>query len=349
MPIVSPDGSIRRVVTQADVIRFLATHVDELGPLAGATVRACDGVVCLDGMDNKRSSRHCVHQASSSCSVLLVIAFCLPTWRKFHYTIESHRVVPAMQVGDVGLTSTDAGGTVPLTALVADVKAALPHPSVVAARAISESGSAESPSHHRSSSPPSASASGHGNPKPMNSSPLASSHSTSPSATSMTHKHDALSPRVAAGAHVAGTGTSPQRELGPSSRQLPRLVVARFTDHAIDVLLAMRNCGAAAAPVVDSYGAVAANVSLSDIKAIAKRGNFGALNLPLQAFFAELDKGVAPAMNPSIYVRSTTQIASLVLTLAATKIHQLYHVDANLHPVGCIRIVDVLRILVAGE
>ena len=71
-----------------------------------------------------------------------------------------------------------------------------------------------------------------------------------------------------------------------------------------------------------SAGAMAANVSLSDVKAIAKRANFAALQLPLGSFLAALDKAPA-AMNPSIYVRSNTQFASLVLTLAATKIHQV--------------------------
>jgi hypothetical protein len=40
VPIVSPDGSILRMLTQADVIRFLAAHVDELGPLGTVTVSA---------------------------------------------------------------------------------------------------------------------------------------------------------------------------------------------------------------------------------------------------------------------------------------------------------------------
>ena len=32
-------------------------------------------------------------------------------------------------------------------------------------------------------------------------------------------------------------------------------------------------------------------------------------------------------MNPSIYVKATTRFESMVLTLAATRIHQLYFVD----------------------
>ena len=83
----------------------------------------------------------------------------------------------------------------------------------------------------------------------------------------------------------------------------------------------MRQRGAPAAPVVDNYGAMAANLSLSDVKAIARKANFSALQLPLQQFFAAIDKGVT-AMSPSIYVRASTQLQSLILTLSATKIHQ---------------------------
>lgn len=51
-------------------------------------------------------------------------------------------------------------------------------------------------------------------------------------------------------------------------------------------------------------------------------------------------------MSPSIYVRASTPFSSLVLTLAATRIHQLYFVDERLHPVGCVRVSDVLKVLI---
>lgn len=54
-------------------------------------------------------------------------------------------------------------------------------------------------------------------------------------------------------------------------------------------------------------------------------------------------------MSPSIYVKANTQLQSLVLTLAATKIHQLYFVDDSLHPTGTVRVVDLLRLLVKED
>jgi CBS-domain-containing membrane protein len=125
------------------------------------------------------------------------------------------------------------------------------------------------------------------------------------------------------------------------------LVIARFSDKAIDVLQQMRMVGAPAASVIDSYGAMAANISFSDVKAIAKRANFAALQLPLSQFFnAEKAQN---AMNPSIYIKSSSRFESVVLTLAATKIHQLYFVDDALHPKGCVRIGDILRMLTKEE
>jgi len=69
------------------------------------------------------------------------------------------------------------------------------------------------------------------------------------------------------------------------------MVIARFTDKAIDVFSEMRAKQAHAAPVVDSYGSMAANLSFSDIKAIARRANFSALQLSVQQFFQAIEKG----------------------------------------------------------
>lgn len=126
------------------------------------------------------------------------------------------------------------------------------------------------------------------------------------------------------------------------------LVVARFSDRAFDILQAMRAHGAPAAPVVNAYGAIVCNISFSDVKAVARRANFAALQMPIAAFLNATDKPVE-AINPSIYVKATTQLQSMVLTLAATKIHQLYCIDDSLRPVGCVRISDILRVLTKEE
>lgn len=152
-------------------------------------------------------------------------------------------------------------------------------------------------------------------------------------------------------AHVDELGsmaTMTVGELGLADHSTDSLVVARFTDTAFDVLQSLRTKQSPAAPVVDSYGAMAANISFSDLKTIAKKGNFSALKLPIQQFLMAIEKG-SEVMSPSIYVKASTQFQSMVLTLAATKIHQLYFVDDALHPTGCVRIVDILRSLIAED
>lgn len=144
---------------------------------------------------------------------------------------------------------------------------------------------------------------------------------------------------VDAAAAAAGSGVADD-EASSSAH----LVIARFSDRAFDILTAMRAHGAPAAPVVNAYGAIVANISFSDVKAVARRANFGALQLPIAAFLNAVDKP-PEAINPSIYVKSATQLQSMVLTLAATKIHQLYAIDDALRPMGCVRISDILRLL----
>jgi hypothetical protein len=54
-------------------------------------------------------------------------------------------------------------------------------------------------------------------------------------------------------------------------------------------------------------------------------------------------------MNPSIYVKGSTLFTSMVLTLAATRIHQLYFVNDMMQPVGCVPITAILRLLVRED
>jgi predicted transcriptional regulator len=61
-------------------------------------------------------------------------------------------------------------------------------------------------------------------------------------------------------------GTMTITELGLAAKGGDDLVVARFSDKTVDVLNAMRLKHAPAAPVVDNYGAMVANLSFSDVK-----------------------------------------------------------------------------------
>lgn len=100
------------------------------------------------------------------------------------------------------------------------------------------------------------------------------------------------------------------------------LVVAKLNEKAMDVMQRIREAGSSAAPVVDEYGSMVTNLSVSDAKTIARRNHFDALQLPLSQFFVEIDKPMN-TVNPSIYTRPNSTLASVLLTLASTRIHQV--------------------------
>eukprot|EP01138_Halocafeteria_seosinensis_P001772 gb/GECG01001815.1/.p1 GENE.gb/GECG01001815.1/~~gb/GECG01001815.1/.p1 ORF type:complete len:957 (+),score=117.69 gb/GECG01001815.1/:1-2871(+) len=141
--------------------------------------------------------------------------------------------------------------------------------------------------------------------------------------------------------------TVSQLRLG-SDRENSGLVVAKLTDRAMDVMQQIREAGSSAAPVVDEYGSMITNLSVSDAKTIARRSHFDALQLPLSQFFVAIDKPLN-TVNPSIYTRPNSSLASILLTLASTRIHQIYFVGENLQPIGCIRGVDIIKLLLSQD
>lgn len=106
--------------------------------------------------------------------------------------------------------------------------------------------------------------------------------------------------------------TMAELHLGLRGRE-DSMVVARFTDKAIDVFSDMRAKNAPAAPVVDGYGAMAANISFSDIKAIARKANFSALQLSVQQFFQAIEKGseVRSACSSSLHTACCCRACTL--------------------------------------
>lgn len=137
-------------------------------------------------------------------------------------------------------------------------------------------------------------------------------------------------------------------DLGLERVSARHLVVARFEDRALDVFVRMRAAGCSAVPVLDRYGSLASNLSVSDGRAIAREAKLSALQLPVSAFFHEIDKAV-DIRSPSIYCRSADSVDRSIRTLAATRIHQVYFVDLTLRPTGILRVADLLRALVGED
>ena len=144
------------------------------------------------------------------------------------------------------------------------------------------------------------------------------------------------------------TRTLTLSDLGLDTAGAERLVVARFDERAIDVFRRMRRAGSSAVPVLDRYGSMSANLSMTDAKAVAKHASIGLLRLPLHAFFREI-ASARDIRSPSIYCRGADPLHRCIMTLAATRIHQVYFVDATVRPTGVLRVSDVLRVLLGEE
>ncbi|KAA0176656.1 hypothetical protein FNF27_01937 [Cafeteria roenbergensis] len=148
--------------------------------------------------------------------------------------------------------------------------------------------------------------------------------------------------------HMPTSRTLTLADLGLDTAGAERLVVARFDERAIDVFRRMRRSGSSAVPVLDEYGSMSANLSMTDAKAAAKHASIGMLQLPLHAFFRAM-ASTSDIRSPSIYCRGVDPLHRCILTLAATRIHQVYFVDSTVRPTGVLRVSDVLRVLLGEE
>lgn len=148
--------------------------------------------------------------------------------------------------------------------------------------------------------------------------------------------------------HMPTSRTLTLADLGLDTAGAERLVVARFDERAIDVFRRMRRSGSSAVPVLDEYGSMSANLSMTDAKAAAKHASIGMLQLPLHAFFRAM-ASTSDIRSPSIYCRGADALHRCILTLAATRIHQVYFVDSTVRPTGVLRVSDVLRVLLGEE
>jgi CBS domain-containing protein len=149
--------------------------------------------------------------------------------------------------------------------------------------------------------------------------------------------------------YIPSTASLTLSDLGLDQAGAKRLVVARFDEMTIDVFRRMRRAGCSAVPVLDTYGSMAANLSMTDAKAVAKHSSVSSLQVPVSAFFREIISEARDIRSPSIYCRGADRLSRCIQMLAATKIHQVYFVDSTVRPTGVLRVSDVLRALLGEE
>lgn len=127
---------------------------------------------------------------------------------------------------------------------------------------------------------------------------------------------------------------------------------------AFEVMLANNVSGVA---LVDSAGRMVTNMSASDIRMMAKQSieKFDVLDLPALEFVAQMRKAAAEAgvrassfvasaerkVDRSITVEPTDSLGTVMNLMASSKLHRVYVLDAEGHPIGVVSITDIMGLL----
>jgi len=95
-----------------------------------------------------------------------------------------------------------------------------------------------------------------------------------------------------------------------------------------------------AVAVVDKFGVLLANLSVTDLRGLSQE-NFSSLLLPVLQFV----KKFAPSNNTPFAVIDSSTFESVVLKFASTKVHRLWVVDEHAKPKGVISLTDIITLL----
>ena len=96
-------------------------------------------------------------------------------------------------------------------------------------------------------------------------------------------------------------------------------------------------------PIVDESGTAVANLSMSDVRAVA--------HMSRDAIQAALDSDVLTyltehrLLRPLVAVRGADTLATVLELIADVGVHRVYIVDDARHPIGIITITDILKVL----
>jgi len=116
---------------------------------------------------------------------------------------------------------------------------------------------------------------------------------------------------------------------------------------AIDAFKIMSSQRVTGVPIVDSEGEIITNVSSKELKHILTDPNFfDKLQLPAERFVSDLKSKTflhkSETMYPKICCHFSDKFSAVLHKLAATKIHRIYIVDEQQHPVGVLSIEDIV-------
>ncbi|KAL6049273.1 cell separation during budding [Balamuthia mandrillaris] len=127
--------------------------------------------------------------------------------------------------------------------------------------------------------------------------------------------------------------------------QLPVFSVQPHTK-AIDAFFQMYQRRLHGVALVDSKGQLCGNLSSSDLRGMS-RDKFHLLFLPVVDFLKEVYREAGKIMTPVLSATPSTSLETVILRLAATKMHRLYLVDERTNePLRVISLPDIMNILV---
>jgi len=132
------------------------------------------------------------------------------------------------------------------------------------------------------------------------------------------------------------------RELGLGFKTV---VSVDIDDVAVNAFKRMTEHNVSSVAVVDSDNVLLSNVSSKDIKAIEADALFTKLYSTLSEFVNATHRHDKNEGVPAFYLHDTATYGEVVHKLAKLKIHRIYLVDEEKHPIGVISLGDVLKAL----
>jgi CBS domain-containing protein len=118
------------------------------------------------------------------------------------------------------------------------------------------------------------------------------------------------------------------------------LVTVSPTDTVVSTLLKMYGKNVIAVAIVDENNAMVANFSASDLVGIT-RENLQMLAMPVMEFL----NTVHPTVKPAVTVQEESNLELVFLKLSVYKIHRVWVVNAQNHPVGVLSLTDIMKYL----
>jgi len=102
-----------------------------------------------------------------------------------------------------------------------------------------------------------------------------------------------------------------------------------------------------AIPIIGVAGAVIANISAADMRAVLSSPSlYGALYLPLSSFLSLANEDRVDVMSPAITCHPSATLKHVIQQLVVSHIHRMYVVDERQHLISVVSLTDVISTIV---